>query len=59
MAFESVTEMQKRKANFYAAHDVIEDHNNRPNVSYQLDHNEFSLLVLRYSVFAVKVQIMF
>ena len=38
-------EMVQRKANFYSAHDVIEEHNRKNGSTYKLDHNKFSLMV--------------
>ena len=37
--------MVQRKANFYSAHDVIEEHNRKNGSTYKLDHNKFSLMV--------------
>lgn len=44
MAFSTEEEMMQRKANFYSAHDVIEEHNRKNGTTYKLDHNKFSLL---------------
>ena len=46
MTFPSAEEAAQRKANFFAAHDVIEEHNSKPGVTFQLAHNQFSLMVL-------------
>ena len=46
MDFGSMNEIEVRKANFYSVHDIIEEHDNKPNVPYQLDHNAFSLMVI-------------
>lgn len=45
MAFSSEEESHQRKANFFAAHDIIEEHNKKSNKTYKLEHNKFSLLV--------------
>ena len=45
MAFPSAEEMQQRKLNFFSTHDVIETHNNKPGVTYKLEHNQFSTMV--------------
>jgi len=44
MAFQSEEEAAQRKANFFSVHDVIEAHNNKPDVTYKLTHNKFSLM---------------
>lgn len=44
MAFPSEEESQQRKANFFAAHDFIEEHNQKSNKTYKLEHNKFSLM---------------
>jgi len=44
MSFSSEEEMVQRKANFYSAHDVIEEHNSKNGSTYKLDHNRFSLM---------------
>jgi len=45
MAFQSEEEAAQRKANFFAAHDIIEEHNQKSNKTYKLEHNKFSLMV--------------
>ena len=48
MAFPSEEESQQRKANFFAAHDFIEEHNQKSNKTYKLEHNKFSLMVSQF-----------
>ena len=45
MSFSSEEEMQHRKMNFFSTHDVIEKHNNKPGVTFKLEHNRFSTMV--------------
>ena len=45
MVFPSEKETQQRKANFFAAHDIIEEHNKKSSKTYKLEHNRFSLMV--------------
>ena len=47
MAFPTAEEMEHRKMNFFSTHDVIETHNNKPGVTYKLEHNKFSTMVSR------------
>jgi len=44
MSFSSEEEMQHRKMNFFSTHDVIEKHNNKPGVTFKLEHNRFSTM---------------
>ena len=46
MSFSSEEEMQHRKMNFFSTHDVIEKHNNKPGVTFKLEHNRFSTMVI-------------
>jgi hypothetical protein len=54
MSFSSEEEMQQRKMNFFSAHDVIENHNNKPGVTFTLEHNRFSTMVNRIEKLCVK-----
>lgn len=57
MVFSSEEESQQRKTNFFAAHDIIEEHNKKSNKTYKLEHNKFSLMVSQN--FFVEIKMLF
>ena len=44
--FSSMAEETKRKTHFSKTHDMINKHNSNPNATFQMDHNQFSDMVI-------------
>jgi hypothetical protein len=42
---KSHTDAAKRKGNFVKTHEMIQRHNKNKNAAYQLEHNDFSVMV--------------
>ena len=49
MNTKSQTETKKRKENFVKTHDMIARHKKNKTATFEMEHNVFSVMVIRFS----------